>query len=684
MSKFSLIDFLQYELDQIERNMNDGVLIIEISGQCQARDTEGPSAWVFGGAILGIHAVWMVVVGVLAFRRRQSHGAPSAVIASGVMLETILIGVPILLAVSDSPTGIHIVMMICICVHDIILLGVYLVPRFLEKVDDNSQVETSILVRDPRSRSLRFKRQPTSQWDQAVSTIDDLLNETVNISDEHKEQLESIKLMLVQHGDSKSDKMLHLPLHLIRKGLMEAVKTGVNQSMHAVKAVHTLSSLTMSKPVNHISETARFILKEFGGINTASPGDMVKVRAGSVISEDFDNDQMEYILPEFMALSRENQMRLFRLLSWSSLRRWEFNVFDVLDLTEGKNPLLFVGWAILGAPHAQYSMARHCGVMLQLEELRGYHFADETLRIPMEQMCDYLRAIEHDYKETNPYHNQIHAADVVQTIHTLIQMIGDSFVTTKVDVFSILLAAVVHDVKHPGENNSFQANARTDLALLYNDHSILENRHIAHAFQIMLGDEDHHGWRSPARRLSHVNHGRVSSLNLLCNVQPEQLKSIRAKMIDAVLHTDMSKHFAAVNSIKALVMSQTETEEMDEEFSWKILCFMLHLADISNPAKPDPLFKLWADRCLEEFFAQGDKEKDLGLPVSPNCDRQTTKKAACQIGFIAYVVSPAYEVLARILDSVEDRILPIIHSNTEYWKGEDEKSVAEGESTSEQ
>lgn len=676
--------FLKFEVEQSETSLNDGVLILEVIGQCRSQDPEGPSAWLFGGLILGVHAVWILVLIVLICQTSPFPTVPGAIIASGVMLENILIGVPVLLAVQDSPTGIHIVLMIFICAHDIILLALSFVPHLFKKVKDDSPPDVRDPQRSHRTRSLRMKRQPTSQWDQAVSTIDDLLNETANISDDHKEQLESIKLLLAQHGDSKSDQMLHLPLHLIRKGLMEAVKTGVNQSMHAVKAVHSLSSLTMSKPVNQISETARFILKEFGGVNTTSAADVVKVRAGSIISDDFDNDQLEYVLPEFMALSRENQMRLFRLLSWSSLKRWEFNVFDVLDLTEGRNPLLFLGWAILGAPHAQYSMARQCGVMLELSELRGYNFADEALRIPMEHLCDYLRVIEQDYKESNPYHNQIHAADVVQTIHTLIQMIGDSFPTNKVDIFSILLAAVVHDVKHPGENNSFQANARTDLALLYNDTSILENRHIAHAFQVMLGGEDNHAWRSPARRLSHINHGQVSSLNPLCNVDTEQLKSIRSKMIDAVLHTDMSKHFASVNSMKAIVMSHTEKGEMDEETSWKILCFMLHLADISNPAKPDPLCKLWADRCLEEFFAQGDKEKELGLPVSPNCDRQSTKKAACQLGFITYVVSPAYEVLARILDPVEDRILPIIQNNTDFWKSEDEKCVSEGESTTEQ
>ena len=99
----------------------------------------------------------------------------------------------------------------------------------------------------------------------------------------------------------------------------------------------------------------------------------------------------------------------------------------------------------------------------------------------------------------------------------------------------------------------------------------------------------------------------------------------------------------------------------------EVLMFMLHLADISNPAKGDPMFKLWTDRCLDEFFAQGDKEREMGLAISPNCDRNTTKRPDSQIGFINFVVKPAYEVLADVIPNVRETILPVIESNLSYW-----------------
>ena len=123
----------------------------------------------------------------------------------------------------------------------------------------------------------------------------------------------------------------------------------------------------------------------------------------------------------------------------------------------------------------------------------------------------------------------------------------------------------------------------------------------------------------------------------------------------------MTSHFASVAKIKSNATGKP----------WD----MLHMADISNPAKGDPMFKLWTDRCLEEFFLQGDKEKEMGLDVSMLCDRYTTKRPDSQIGFINFVVKPAYEVLAGVIPAVGETVLPVIESNIVYWKKEKDLEV---------
>jgi calcium/calmodulin-dependent 3',5'-cyclic nucleotide phosphodiesterase len=72
--------------------------------------------------------------------------------------------------------------------------------------------------------------------------------------------------------------------------------------------------------------------------------------------------------------------------------------------------------------------------------------------------------------------------------------------------------------------------------------------------------------------------------------------------------------------------------ELTEEHRSKALCFLLHSADISNPAKPWEIHTRWTARIMEEFFQQGDREKQLSLPISPLCDRNTTSIPGSQLG----------------------------------------------------
>lgn len=55
-----------------------------------------------------------------------------------------------------------------------------------------------------------------------------------------------------------------------------------------------------------------------------------------------------------------------------------------------------------------------------------------------------------------------------------------------------------------------------------------------------------------------------------------------------------------------------------------------------------PLPCRWSLRVIEEFFAQGDREKEEGLPVTPLCDRLTTSLPASQINFLEFIVAPLF------------------------------------------
>lgn len=278
-------------------------------------------------------------------------------------------------------------------------------------------------------------------------------------------------------------------------------------------------SKTMHVPGNLTKGRAnRFIMKEFAGV-THVPTTLLA--SPSTVDGSSQNSVTFDCLREFSSLDESQQTRLCELLSLSNLQRWDFNVFDV-SAVDAENTLLFVAWAVIGSPHSQLAMAKQLGRKdLEPGPSDGYSFVDLDLKIETGTLCDYLRVIQGDY-EDNPYHNAIHAADVVQTLHALIQMADEPFEGE--ELFSILVAAVVHDVKHPGRNNAFQVHVLSDLALAHNDAAVLENEHSSHAFKLMVrGAPD-----------------RDDDLNFLRHLATAKFAEIRTRIVEAVLHTGAS------------------------------------------------------------------------------------------------------------------------------------------------
>ena len=420
-----------------------------------------------------------------------------------------------------------------------------------------------------------------------------------------------------------------------------------------------------------------------------------------------------YCPPEWNALKKEARTELTRLLSWENISKWEFNVLDVANYSrevlssrsgslhgmEGQFcPLLLVGWAILCSPMAQQAMEGSLGDDYEKEETSSAscpYFFITDLNLNPEAICNFLREIESKYRPELPYHNNVHAADVTQTLHCLLQFMGPDILEIlfdPVEIFSILLAATFHDVDHRGTNNLFQQNAMTSLAIQYNDASILESMHSAIGHSFLMGEEKRKEW------------------DVFEKWSDGQKKQARSVMIRSVLGTDMSKHFESVGELASLV-DKIRAQDMEEatrgeprpilsiltevlapkimnteapdieaplekecnKFTDFILKFLLHAADISNPTKRNDLAVHWADKALAEFFAQGDREKELGLPVSPLCDRDAVHRADSQIGFLKFVIRPTFVLLGEILPRVKEEVLPRIDENLNYWTREKKK-----------
>ena len=94
-----------------------------------------------------------------------------------------------------------------------------------------------------------------------------------------------------------------------------------------------------------------------------------------------------------------------------------------------------------------------------------------------EPLLAFLRDLEAAYHPENAYHSHVHGADVCNAVSFLMKKCGAWQALAKAPTLqaSILVAALAHDVGHPGRNNAFLINTRHPLAMFYNDVSVLEN-----------------------------------------------------------------------------------------------------------------------------------------------------------------------------------------------------------------
>ena len=83
------------------------------------------------------------------------------------------------------------------------------------------------------------------------------------------------------------------------------------------------------------------------------------------------------------------------------------------------------------------------------------------------------------------------------------------------EVLSLLLAAAIHDFDHPGYTNNFLVTTGHKLAILYNDRSVLENHHVASAWQLMLSDPKNEFLRRVPHVLYSINYTYNVGLNVL-------------------------------------------------------------------------------------------------------------------------------------------------------------------------
>ncbi|XP_013404762.1 high affinity cAMP-specific 3',5'-cyclic phosphodiesterase 7A isoform X3 [Lingula anatina] len=298
---------------------------------------------------------------------------------------------------------------------------------------------------------------------------------------------------------------------------------------------------------------------------------------------------------------------------------WNFNIFSLDSLTSGR---------------ALYSVAFHLFHKYKL--IQCFH-----LDVVKVMRC--LSLIEDGYHSSNPYHNAVHAADVTQAMNCFLVEQKIAYCYSQLEILVGLLAAMCHDVDHPGVNQSFLIATSNHLASLYQNTSVLENHH----------------WRTTVGILHES--GMLSHLNARqWHFCVRQLKSL-------ILATDITRQQEFLSKFKKH-NDHGDLQLDKEEHRHFVMQIALKCADISNPCRPLDISRKWSQSVCEEFFKQGDCERDLQLPVTPVCDRNSTTVAKIQIGFMDFVVGPLFSEWQRFIPSnLSKQLLNNINLNRSYW-----------------
>nr|XP_028689467.1 cGMP-inhibited 3',5'-cyclic phosphodiesterase B isoform X2 [Macaca mulatta] len=377
------------------------------------------------------------------------------------------------------------------------------------------------------------------------------------------------------------------------------------------------------------------------------------------------------------------------------MSNWNFPIFELVEKMGEKSGRIL--------SQVMYTLFQDTGLL-------------EIFKIPTQQFMNYFRALENGYRDI-PYHNRIHATDVLHAVWYLttrpvpgLQQIHNgcgtgnetdsdgrinrgriAYISSKscsipdesygclssnipaLELMALYVAAAMHDYDHPGRTNAFLVATNAPQAVLYNDRSVLENHHAASAWNLYLSRPEY---------------------NFLLHLDHVEFKRFRFLVIEAILATDLKKHFdfLAEFNAKANDVNSNGIEWSNENDRLLVCQVCIKLADINGPAKVRDLHLKWTEGIVNEFYEQGDEEANLGLPISPFMDRSSPQLAKLQESFITHIVGPlcnSYDAAGLLPEpprrkSRRQIFCQLMHHLTEnhkIWKEiieEEEKCKADG------
>lgn len=315
-----------------------------------------------------------------------------------------------------------------------------------------------------------------------------------------------------------------------------------------------------------------------------------------------------------------------------SHKEWDFDAFLVGDDA---------------FPAVVFSILHDCGVV-------------GALRLDPQTLLRFADSARERYWPTNAFHNHFHGLHVCQAVSRLLCVTGAVApdVLPPLEVFALLISGLCHDIDHPGTSNGFLSAIEDELAIRYNDQSVLENHHAALTCELMR-DVD-------------------AGTDVVSALSPAQRRRVRQVVITSILGTDMSKHFGyCIPAVKALELPLCPRVDRDGKARNdasimkdrdRLHEILLHTADLTGQVLDWPIAERWSEAIVTEFRSQASLEIATRVPITQHMHNINTpgECAELQSGFCDYVLAPLWRAMADVFPQLTDRVEQLESNSARY------------------
>ncbi|CAH1793422.1 unnamed protein product [Owenia fusiformis] len=270
----------------------------------------------------------------------------------------------------------------------------------------------------------------------------------------------------------------------------------------------------------------------------------------------------------------------------------------------------------------------------------------EKFHISYDMMCRWLLSVKKNYRPVL-YHNWRHAFNVAQTMYCIIKQDNMRSSLTDLEILALLVACLCHDLDHRGTNNQFQIKTMSPLAQLYST-SVMEHHHFDQCIMILS----------------------TKGTEILSNLSQDQYEHAIKILEGAILATDLALYFRYRGEFFNMVNSG-QADWANDEHRELLRSMMMTACDVSAISKPWEVQKNVAKLVADEFFEQGDREKEE-LKIKPVDMMDRDKKdrlPEMQVGFIDSICLPVYQALVKVCHTTEP-LLKGCKDNRENWTNE--------------